>query len=255
MISILKTSDFQQPKPDVPHRARIGFVLPAEDKTIESDIRSIELNGVEWSFSRMAATRKMLHPLDRNREQALKQIHQATASLQTNDDLDVAFFAGGCLATVISNDCVLDTIRAGSKDAIVSSVYTATKRAARAVQAKNIVVATGYDSIINQLINDAYTSLGINVVSISGMPKTFGFDFSNKSPQEIRDFALSLDRADADAIVINSTTMRAMEVIDELEQTAGKPVICSNQIAIWDTLRSVGVSDRISGYGSLLQDF
>lgn len=243
------------PQNDVKHRARIGFVLSAEDKTFESDIRAIELDGVVWSFSRMPRLPEVLSPLDRDPVQALQHIQQATAALQTEDDLHVALFAGGCLAAVLGNDRILHTVRTGTSDALVSSVYTATKRAARAIQAKSVAIATGYDPKVNSLISGAFTAMGINVVSIKGIAETSEFDFSHKSPRAIRNFALSLDRADADAIVISSTTMRAMEVIDELEQIAGKPVICSNQVAIWDALRSAGIADRIAGYGSLLHSY
>ena len=240
---------------DAQHRARIGFVLSAEDKTFESDIRAIELEGVVCSFSRMAPLVEAISPLNRDPVEALEHIQQATAALQSEEDLDVAFFAGGCLAAVLGNDRILETVRTGTGDAMVSSVYTATRRAARAIQAKSVAVATGYDPKINKLIAGAFSEFGVNVVSISGISEAIEFDFSYKSPREIRDFVLSLDRADADAIVISSTTMRAMEVINELEQIAGKPVICSNQISIWDALRSAGISDRISGYGSLLQNY
>ena len=237
------------------HRARIGFVLSAEDRTFESDIRAIELEGVTWSFSRMPPHLNTNYPLDRDPTEVLAHIQQSTAILQSAGDLDVALFAGGCLAAVLGNDRILETVRTGSGDALVSSVYTATKRAARAIQAKSVAIATGYDPKVNDLISAAFTRMGIQVVCIRGMAETSEFDFSHKSPRTIRNFALSLDRADADAIVISSTTMRGMEVVDELEQIAGKPVLCSNQVAIWDALRSAGISDRIAGYGSLLQNY
>lgn len=243
------------PQGDVQHRARIGFVLSAEDRTFESDIRAIELDGVVWSFSRMPPFLESYSPLERDPTEALEHIQQATTALQSEDDLDVTLFAGGCLAAVMGNNRILETVRTGSNDALVSSVYTATKRAARAIQAKSVTIATGYDQKVNDMISGAFTAMGINVVSIRGIAETSEFEFSHKSPRAIRNFALSLDRADADAIVISSTTMRAMEVIDELEQTAGKPVLCSNQVAIWDALRSAGISDRIAGHGSLLHHY
>lgn len=246
------------PEGDAALRANIGFVLSAEDTTFESDIRSIQLEGVEWFFSRMAAIDPRCHPLDRDKAQALIDIEQAIVALKRAGDVDVASFAAGCLCAVVGNDRIIEAVRVGTGDALVSSVHTASKRAVKAIQAKHVAIATGYDAKINNFIADAFAGFGVDVVSISGIgavdtPR--GFDFSHKSPREVRDFALSLDRADADAIVISSTTMRAMEVIDELEQIAGKPVICSNQIAIWDALRSAGISDRIPGYGSLLQRY
>ena len=60
------------------------------------------------------------------------------------------------------------------------------------------------------------------------------------------------DRADADAIFISCGALRSIEIIDELEQLAGKPVITSNQAMAWDVMRLAGIEDRVSGYGRLL---
>ena len=48
--------------------------------------------------------------------------------------------------------------------------------------------------------------------------------------------------------------LRTLDVVDALEAEIGKPVICSNQAMIWETLRIAGIDDRIAGYGRLLKD-
>ena len=74
-------------------------------------------------------------------------------------------------------------------------------------------------------------------------------------PEFIKDFAISLDRDDVDAIFISCGALRALDIIDEIEATIGKPVIYSNQAMIWDTLRLAGINDRFHGYGQLLSRF
>ena len=51
-------------------------------------------------------------------------------------------------------------------------------------------------------------------------------------PEFIRDFAISLDRDEVDAIFISCGALRALDIIDEIEATIGKPVICQNQAMI-----------------------
>ena len=54
------------------------------------------------------------------------------------------------------------------------------------------------------------------------------------------------------AIFISCGALRSIEIIDELEQLAGKAVITSNQAMAWDVMRLAGIQDRVSGYGRLL---
>jgi maleate cis-trans isomerase len=49
------------------------------------------------------------------------------------------------------------------------------------------------------------------------------------------------------------TTVRAVEVIDAIEQKVGKPVVTSIQAMFWQSLRTVGYGESIYGYGRLLR--
>ena len=58
-------------------------------------------------------------------------------------------------------------------------------------------------------------------------------------PEFIRDFAISFDRDDVDAIFISCGALRALDIIDEIEATIGNrqsaignPMICQNQAMI-----------------------
>ena len=45
-----------------------------------------------------------------------------------------------------------------------------------------------------------------------------------------------------------------MEVVERIEKTIDKPVVCSNQAMLWDCLRLAGIPDRIDGLGRLLRE-
>jgi maleate isomerase len=71
----------------------------------------------------------------------------------------------------------------------------------------------------------------------------------------IRDTFRILDGPDVDAIVQVGTNLSAVRLCAAAELWLGKPVIAINTATYWHALRSVGITDRIAGYGRLLEDF
>ncbi len=68
---------------------------------------------------------------------------------------------------------------------------------------------------------------------------------------EVYDLALKADHKDADAIVMACTDLRAVEVIDRVEQKLGKPVITSNQAMAFATAKAFGLKSHTPKYGQL----
>jgi len=73
------------------------------------------------------------------------------------------------------------------------------------------------------------------------------------APEAVERLVRSLDRPDADAVVIACTNLRTVGLIAPLEATLGKPVISANQASFWHGLRLAGVSDPVPRYGRLLE--
>src|SRR6266566_173572 len=60
-------------------------------------------------------------------------------------------------------------------------------------------------------------------------------------PEFWYDAALAVRQADAEAYFISCANIHSMEVIERLENELGKPVITSNQAALWCALRELGI--------------
>ena len=86
-----------------------------------------------------------------------------------------------------------------------------------------------------------------------GLNLTTGIEFGRVTPAYWKEFALAIDRPDADAIFLSCGGIRALEVADEIEQACGKPVVTSNQAQFWSCLRRAGIEDRIPGFGRLFE--
>jgi maleate cis-trans isomerase len=93
---------------------------------------------------------------------------------------------------------------------------------------------------------------GFEILAITGLNLERDSDMVRVTPDYIVEFALSLDRPEAEAIFVSCGALRTLDVVGEIEARAGKPVISSNQAMIWDTLRLAGITDPIAGYGRLL---
>lgn len=102
--------------------------------------------------------------------------------------------------------------------------------------------------------NACLENAGFEVARIKGLNLERDSDMIRVRPDFIADYAASLDGPDVDTIFISCGALRSLDIIDQLEQKLGKPVICSNQAMIWDVLRLAGIGDKIAGYGRLMRD-
>ena len=92
------------------------------------------------------------------------------------------------------------------------------------------------------------------VLEAHGMGLRHDTEMIRVAPDYIVDYACAIDRPDAEAVLISCGALRAIDVVDRIEQTLGKPVICSNQAMLWDCLRLAGIEDRLPGLGRLLRE-
>jgi maleate isomerase len=112
---------------------------------------------------------------------------------------------------------------------------------------------TPYLDSINERLTAFLEGTGFRVASMAGQQLVANLDIGDQTPEQIVDFARrNLDKS-ADGYFLSCTNWRAMEVAEALEQESGKPVVTSNQATIWASLRAVGYTDPIDGFGALMR--
>ena len=168
--------------------------------------------------------------------------------------LDVVCYACTSGSLVIGEERVMAELRRGAPGARPTTLITGVIRALRAVEARRIVVATPYLPEIDAAERDYLEAAGFEVLEIAGLGLERDSDMVRVAPESIAEFALSLDRPEAEAIFVSCGALRTLDVVQRIEDAAGKPVIASTQAMMWDMLRLAGVVDRIDGHGRLLRD-
>lgn len=234
------------------HRAKIGYILLATEQTVEDDVYQLKPPGVGVHFTRVPI------PDDITVEtlsEMTESLAQAARLLLPDGSLDVVCYACTSGSVVIGEEKVLAELSRGAPTAKTTCLITSVIRALNALSAKRIVIATPYIKEINDIEADYLREQGFDVVSIHGLNLRPDSDMIRVTPAYWLEFAAGIDQTDADVIFISCSAVRSIDIIDELEQRLGKPVITSNQAMIWDTLRLAGINDHIQGYGQLLSQY
>ena len=231
-------------------RARLGFVVLAMEQTVEDDVFALTPPGVGVHFSRMPMSNKA------NVETLLAMepgIERAASLLLPDDRVDVVCYTCNCGAMVIGEERVNAALLRGRPDARPTTVMTGVARSLKAVGARKIVVATPYLDEVNAHVLAFLRGHGFGILDLQGLNIENNTDIDLVDPRYLKEFAQSLDRPDADAVFVCCGALRTLDIVQELEDDVGKPVIVSNQAMMWDCLRSAGIDDRVEGYGRLFE--
>jgi maleate isomerase len=55
-------------------------------------------------------------------------------------------------------------------------------------------------------------------------------------------------------VFISCSNFRTLDIIEAVEKESGKPVVTSNQAAMWGTLRGIGDKRAVPGAGRLFKE-
>ena len=241
-------------------RKRIGIMMPTTNTTVEPDFNRIAPPGVTIHSQHLWLT---AHSLE---HQSIQE-----AMDQMNDQLEegARYLAQGKVEIVsmvgTTNSFYRDIAWSNEMEQIMSrgagglpAVATSPSvvQALNYFGAKKISVATPYPDWSNERLKLYFDSAGFNVLNVEGEPwasKAGAQGMNDQDPEIIVDFASSICREDADALFCACTGWRAMEAAAELEQRLGKPVVTAVQATAWRAFRKVGITQSISGNGSLLE--
>jgi maleate isomerase len=122
-----------------------------------------------------------------------------------------------------------------------------------ALGVRKLVLVTPYIHEINEREVGFLGHHGISVLREFGCNLPGGKEFARVEPAEWYRVVMEHRHDDADAYFISCAQVRSAEIIDVLEHDLQRPVVTSNQAAIWHCLRQSGITDKVFGFGTLLQ--
>ena len=233
-------------------RARIGVIVPPSNTVNETEFNRLKPDGVTFHF-----TRSPLHA-DPAADDFAGMMDDLAAAGTALASCKVDLIAYGC--TSGSMACPADRLigklrQAAGVDAV--STAGAILAALGALGVSRITMATPYTAATNAHEKHYLEEHGITILADSGLGLNTDLagiqKISQVPPAEVYAHASAVDRPDAEALLICCTDFNAIDVIEPLEDSLGKPVISSNSATLWACLRAAGIEDRIAGCGRLLR--
>jgi len=233
-------------------RARIGFLVPPGNPTVEPEMTELAPQGVSVHFTRMSAsgaagahagqderTREQIASLDAATSlmamispQAIVLAHTAT-SYTLGPDAEAALIA---------------RLEAAAGTRFLTA-FGGVVEALRCLGARRIAYATPYDEALTERGRAHLTTHGFDVV---GMARLEGVrNIYEETPARAYAIGRQADRPDAEAVFLSGTGMPTLPILQALEDDLGKPVISAASAMMWAALRTAGVMVQRPGYGRL----
>ncbi|XDZ66992.1 arylmalonate decarboxylase [Alphaproteobacteria bacterium LSUCC0684] len=232
------------------HRAKLGFILMSTDLAAEADFMDMAPEGVGVHITRLKTED---YTTTETLSRHIEHMADAAARLQPDVKPDVVSYSCTSGSIVNGEERVFEEIRKGAPWAKPMCIVTGVVDALREIGAQKIVVGTPYLDEINTAEAEFLIKKGFDILDIQGLNLETGIEFGRVTPAYWKEFALEIDRPDADAIFLSCGGIRALEVAEEIEEATGKPVITSNQAQFWSCLRRAGIMDEIQGFGEIFK--
>ena len=232
---------------------KIGLIALSTDHTIEKDFKNVCLNlPVNIFVNRIPFKNPM------NKKNYLKMtscIEEVTNNILPGEKIDT--IAYGCTSGTIAigEDKITEKIHLAKPKCYVTTPITATIKAINKLNIKKIAVFTPYPEIVNKTILNYFLQAGIEITNFGSYNLDSDLEVGKISSKLLIQTIKKMNIKNAEAIFVSCTALPILEVVDEIEKILPIPILSSNQVLIWDCLRSVYINDKIIGYGKLLNKF
>ena len=233
-------------------RWRIGLIVLATDAVLERDFSlmrpdaSLEIYVNRIAFANPTTRENLLAMAPRLRETA--------ALLLPGQKLDA--IAYGCTSgtALIGYDTVARSIREAKPGVAVATPSHSAMLALKELGARRIGMLAPYVESVTRAVVDCFEAGGFEVMSPCCLGLEDDIDIARVSPNKIVEIAERTCPAEADAMFLSCTALRSIGVIEELESRLGIPVLSSNQVMFWRSMRVAGCDFRVEVFGRLLSE-
>ncbi len=119
---------------------------------------------------------------------------------------------------------------------------------------RRLGIITPYMPVADEQVRRFFTDIGYEVVKLKGLRCASPMLIAHETPQTLRR-AVTEVSAGVDAIVQCGTNLAFAAVAAQAELWLEMPVIAINTATYWHALRSQGMTDKMAGFGRLLEEF
>ncbi len=235
-------------------RARIGVITPAIGMAVTADFHKFAPDGVAMVLTPVS------EPLTEDSVEQLEKVGDFVAEaarklLPAKVDVIVWNTSTGSLMKGYGYDKELIKRMEAATGVPCTTASTAMLEAFAKFGVKKVCIAMPYIDAVNEREKKFLEDNGVQVLRYKGLQLLPIGDILDVPAFTLYKLAKEVDLPEADAIFISCAGMSATDIIEDLEQDLGKPVMSTNQVSLWNGLRKAKIGEPIHGYGRLLREF
>jgi maleate isomerase len=234
-------------------RARIGFLVPPGNPTVEPEMAELAPPGVSVHFHRMSAsgpTGSHTGQQERNRSQ-IASLDEATRLLAMVSPrvIVLAHTATSYTLGREAEAALIPQLEAASGSRLVTA-FGSVLEALTCLGVRRVAYATPYDADLTEQGRAHLERHGFDVVGVARLEGVR--NIYEETTTRAYAVGKQADCPEAEAVFLSGTGMPTLGMLQMLEDDLGKPVFSASSAMMWNALRIAGVNSPRQGYGRLL---
>ena len=235
-------------------RARIGFLVPPGNPTLEPEMMELAPEGVSLHFTRMTAAGPAGTHTGQE-ERNLSQVASVPDCVKLLSMVSPAVIAMAHTATSYTLGQVREAELVARMETLSGArfitAFGSVLAAFAHLGARRVAYATPYSAEMTARGRQHLEDCGLQVISSGYLADVR--NIYEETSERAYAIARQVDHPEADVIFLSGVGMPTLDALQVLEDDTGKPVISAASAMMWHALRTAGVNCAIRGYGRLLE--
>jgi maleate isomerase len=231
--------------------ARIGVLTPAFDPVPESEAWAMAPKGVSIHAARVRRQRGEDARLFAEPSRVDPAV-ELLAAVKPHSIM-YAFMSSSYVLGAVGDEALRSRLERVATGIPVILAAESASAALRAVNARRVAIIhpPWFSEETNAGGSAYFQGQGFTVVSCARLLPLR--DFQEVPPAEVHRWAATTVPKDAEAVLIAGNGLRAVGVINALEDTLGRPVLTANQVMFWRALQRVERWPQVTQFGRLFR--
>jgi len=234
-------------------RARLGFLVPPGNPTVEPEMAALAPPGLSVHFTRLSASGPAgTHEGQEERNRAQLDSLDEAVRLLAMARPHVIALAHTATSYTLGRDAEAVLVRR-QEAATGTRFITAFGSVLAALQhlgVQRVAYATPYGADLTERGRAHLVLHGLEVVSVARLEGVR--NIYEETTARAYAVGRQADRPEAEAVFLSGTGMPTVGMLQALEDDLGKPVLSASSAMMWHALRAAGVRSAMAGYGRLL---
>jgi len=254
-------------------RAQIGVIIPSTNTGVEYDLQKFFLDGVTWHPSRFyIELRNWADEVEKTGSDE-NQVFERFLEIMRGEipgsirnimsakvnhvmlGMSAETFWGGLEGNIEFEQDIRDQIAEFNPEVGLTTGAGATKDALNCFGAKRISVITPYPQVGDDNVIRFFEDIGFSVHKVKGLNRPSATAIAETLIDDVIEAIYEVDDESVDAIVQCGTNLSTLDIFPAFEHILKKPLIPINVATVWHALRAMGIDDKVTGFGRLMEEF